>query len=179
MPGYPKVILCNIFSVPVFCFFFFSLFGGTEVWTWNSTIWVMPPVHFVLVISWIGSRMCTWDHDPTYASNVAGMTGMHHNAPFLLVELGLLQLFAGAGLEPWSFSWVARITGINHSDFLVPVFSQWAVMWDQGWNFLLWVSCQGSKCFDFWCISEFGFVDKECSTCITITAGPWASHLTP
>jgi hypothetical protein len=58
---------------------------------------------FCLLFFQIGSCISAqasldWD-PPTYASHVAGMTGMHQHTQLLLVEMGSPKIFAQAGLK--------------------------------------------------------------------------------
>jgi hypothetical protein len=61
----------------------------------------MPLVLLGLVIFQVGS--CLRDlaglncNPSVYASQVAGMTGVHHHTQILLVEMGSPQLYAGTG----------------------------------------------------------------------------------
>jgi hypothetical protein len=59
---------------------------------------------FALGIFLIGCHVNAWEslnHDtPIFASCMAGMTGIHHHAQNLLIEIRSYELFARAGLEP-------------------------------------------------------------------------------
>jgi hypothetical protein len=77
----------------------------------------MPPALFCFSVFWIGS--CTFclraasEHDPTYTSHVAGITGMYHHA-----WLNLLTFYPRC---PWlRILWIsasrgAGVTGVSHN----------------------------------------------------------------
>jgi hypothetical protein len=73
---------------------------GFELGIWHllgrcSNTGAMPPALFALVILGIGSHIFVWaslDHNTTYTSHVAEMTGVHLHA-WLVVEMSAKELF--------------------------------------------------------------------------------------
>jgi hypothetical protein len=78
----------------------------------------------VLVILEIGSHFYAQTsldcNPPMYASLVGGITGVHHHAQRLLVEMGgwsletFCKCWPGTVALLISISWIARITGVSH-----------------------------------------------------------------
>jgi hypothetical protein len=124
----------------------------------RPTVWVTPPVQFVLVILGIGSRLLP--RLPPY--------------PAIGWDGGLLNFFAQAGLEPWS-SWSQPLKNDGCAP-LCPGIS---------WNVILWTPCLGKPQTSILSISASwvpritGVSHGQLQRFILNSSGLWESYFLP